>query len=113
MLPSFLPSSLSIFFSLLICLSSSVVASIPQTFQHTNLLRTIDLTKPYVRDSTALILENISNSTQTDYYLGIPVDLVPKLSYFEVKEKKSGSTQLFPVEESTKDHPYLPLHLES
>ena len=91
---------------LLICLSSLVCGAIPQVFQHTNLLRTIDLTKPYIRDSTALILENTSNSTQTDYYWGIPLNLVDRLSYLEVKEKKTGATHLFPVEKALEDHSY-------
>src|SRR5271170_3297375 len=92
-------SSLSLLIlTLFLCFTSSVSCSIPQSFHHTNLLRTIDLTKPYIRDSTALILENISNSTQRAYYWGIPLELAPKLSYLEVKEKKTGSTQLFPVE---------------
>ena len=95
---------------LLLCFTSSVVlASIPQSFQHTNLLRTVDLTKPYVRESTALILENISNTTQTEYYWGIPLDFVPKLSYLEVKEKKTGATELFPIERALEDHAYLPV----
>src|SRR5438876_1992823 len=92
----------------LLCFSSStVLALIPQSFCHTNLLRTIDLTKPYVRDSTALILENISNSTQTDYYWGIPLDLVPKLSYLEVREKKTDAVELFPVERAFEDDKFL------
>jgi len=89
---------------------SLVSASIPQSYQHTNLLRTIDLTKPYIRDSTALILENISNSTQNEYFLGISIDLIPALSYLEVREKKPGSTNLFPVEPASQDHPYVSWH---
>jgi Ribophorin I len=99
-----------LFFELLafvfLCLSSSVAASIPQTLRHTNLLRTIDLSKPYIRDSTALILENISNTTHTEYFWGIPHELVPKLSYLEVREKKTGATEQFPVEQSEEQHPY-------
>lgn len=91
---------------LITCLSSFVLGAIPQVYQHTNLLRTIDLTKPYIRDSTALILENISNATQTEYYWGIPLNLVDHLSYLEVKEKKTGATQLFHVEKALEDHSY-------
>jgi Ribophorin I len=94
-------------------LSPVVSAAISQTLQHTNLLRTLDLTKPYVRDSTALILENISNTTQTEYLWGIPLDLVPALSYLEVKEKKSGNANLFPVEPALEDHSYAHLLLPS
>lgn len=106
---SFSPFCLYFTLLLLITLSSSVLAVIPQSYRHTNLLRTIDLTKPYIRDSTALILENTSNTTQSDYYWGIPLSLVPKLSYLEVKEKKTGSAQIFPVEHALEDHAYISL----
>jgi len=86
--------------------SSSVNASIPQVFHHTNLLRTIDLTKPYVRDSTAVIVENISNTTQTDYLWPIPSDLISKLSYLEVREKKTGLSPNFAVEKAAEEHAY-------
>ena len=101
---SFLSSLISI---LLLCCPISFAVSIPQTLRHTNLLRTIDLTKPYVRDSTALILENFSNSTQREYFWGIPHEIVPKLSYLEVREKKTGAGDLFPVESYSNDHPYF------
>jgi Ribophorin I len=106
-LPRCLSSSIQLLLSFLFLLPV-VSAAIPQTLQHTNLLRTLDLTKPYVRDSTALILENISNTTQTEYYWGIPLELVPALSYLEVKEKKSGNADLFPVEPALEDHSYAP-----
>jgi len=104
-----MPRLFSFLLVLLFSFSSSplVSASIPLTFRHTNLLRTIDLTKPYVRDSTALIVENISNATQSVYYWGIPLDLVPKLSYLEIKEKKAGNSELFRVEPAAEDHSYL------
>jgi hypothetical protein len=101
-------SSSPLTFVLLYLYSCSVVlASVPQPFQITNLLRTIDLTKPYVRDSTALILENISNSTQTEFFWGVPLELVPKQSYLDVKEKKTAAaTQVFPIELSNEDDSY-------
>ena len=81
----------------------AVAVVIPQTLQHTNLLRTIDLTKPYIRDSTALILENVGKVTETEYFWGIPLDLAPNLSYLEVKEKKNGASPLFPIERLPQD----------
>jgi Ribophorin I len=111
---SALEMSLSISFSspltflLLYLYSCSVIlASVPQSFHITNLLRTIDLTKPYIRDSTALILENISNSTQTEFFWSIPLELILKQSYLEVKEKKTGAaTQLFTIELSNEVDSY-------
>ncbi|KAL7266986.1 dolichyl-diphosphooligosaccharide--protein glycosyltransferase subunit 1 [Rhizina undulata] len=68
----------------------------PQVFKNANLLRTIDLTKPYVRETIAIIVENISNEPQAEYYLPVPKDLVPKISYVEAKDKK-GSGAAFEV----------------
>ena len=99
-------SPLSLLLFLLVLYSSSVNASIPQVFRHANLLRTIDLTKPYVRDSTAVVVENISNTTQTEYLWGIPLSLAPKMSYLEVKEKKSGVSPNFAVEKAVQEHAY-------
>ena len=100
--------SASVFLVLLVSLASLVWAtSIPQLFQLPNLLRTIDLTKPYLRDSTALVLENISNFTQTDFFWPIPLAVAPKLSYFEVKEKRAGASTLFPVQLVEQDHSFV------
>jgi oligosaccharyltransferase complex subunit alpha (ribophorin I) len=99
-------SPLSLLLFLLVLFSSSVYASIPQVFRHANLLRTIDLTKPYVRDSTAVVVENISNTTQTEYLWGIPLSLATKMSYLEVKEKKSGVSPTFAVEKAVEEHAY-------
>jgi len=98
-----------LFLVLLSFCSSSVSASIPQSFRNTNLHRTIDLTKPYIRESTTVVIENISNKTQTEYYWGIPLSLVPKLSYLEVKEKSSCASANFPIKKVPGDHPYDPM----
>ena len=99
-----------------LCSVSSLIAatSIPQLFQLTNLLRTIDLTKPYVRDSTALVLENISNSTQTHFLWAIPRETAPHLSYLEAKEKKPGASTLFPVVElAEQDHSFCSSYMRN
>ena len=101
-------SLLMLFFVLFSFCSSSVSASIPQSFRHTNLHRTIDLTKPYIRESTTIVIENISNKTQTEYFWGIPLSLVPKLSYLEVKEKSSCDSANLPIEKVQRHHPYHP-----
>jgi hypothetical protein len=101
--------SLFVFFSLCSC---SVSALIPQSFRHTNLLRSIDLTKPYIRESTTVIIENISNTTQTEYFWGLPLSVVVKLSYLEVKEKKGCGMPNFPIEKALYQHPYLPHKFE-
>ena len=78
-------------------------------FRHTNIHRIIDLTKPYVRESTTVIVENISNATQSEYWWGIPLSLAPSLSYLEVKDKSSCSSPGYAIEKIRGSHPYLPI----
>jgi len=62
----------------------------PQVFKNNNLLRTVDLSKPYVRETTAVIVENVSKEPQTEYYVQFPKDVVPKISSIEARDKKGG-----------------------
>ena len=63
----------------------------PQVYKNTNLLRTIDITKGYVRDTVAVIIENTSDSPQTEYYVPVPKEEASAISYFEAKDKKEGT----------------------
>lgn len=56
-------------------------------FKNTNLLRTIDLSKPYEKDVIAVIIENTSKEAQTDYYLPFESNVVDNVSYLEAREK--------------------------
>ncbi|KAI5797908.1 Ribophorin I [Peziza echinospora] len=69
----------------------------PMVFKHTNLLRTIDLTKPYVKETVAAIVENVSNKLQTEYFLPFPRSVIPHISSVEAKDKK-GDRGTFEVE---------------
>ena len=60
----------------------------PQVFKNNNLLRTIDLSRPYVKETTAVIVENISKEPQTEYYLPFAKDVVPRISSIEARDKK-------------------------
>ncbi|TGZ82950.1 Ribophorin I [Ascodesmis nigricans] len=59
----------------------------PQVFNNTNLLRTIDLTRPYSREVIAVIVENGSNQTQTEYYVPFAKEVVDRVSYVEARDK--------------------------
>lgn len=61
----------------------------PQVFKHSNLLRTIDLTRPYARETIAAVVENVSKVPQSEYYLPVSKETLPKVSYVEAKDKKS------------------------
>lgn len=60
----------------------------PQVFKNTNLLRTVDLSKPYSREVVAIIVENTSEQPQSEYY--VPLDRVQaeRVSYVEARNKK-------------------------
>ncbi|KAI5847764.1 Ribophorin I [Morchella snyderi] len=68
----------------------------PQVFKQSNLLRTIDLTKPYAREIIAAVVENISEQPQSEFYLPVDKATLPKLSYVEARNKK-GSGEEFVV----------------
>ncbi|CAZ80778.1 unnamed protein product [Tuber melanosporum] len=57
----------------------------PPVFKNTNLLRTIDITKPYVRETTAMVIDNISKEPQTEYYVLVPKGIIENISYFEAR----------------------------
>jgi oligosaccharyltransferase complex subunit alpha (ribophorin I) len=48
----------------------------PQVFQHTNLVRTVNL-----------VVENIDSKPQQDYYLPFPQDLIARVGGLDVKDK--------------------------
>lgn len=68
----------------------------PQVFKHSNLLRTIDLTRPYARETIAAVIENVSKVPQSEYYLPISKETLPKVSYVEARDKK-GTGDMFVV----------------
>lgn len=68
----------------------------PQVFKHSNLLRTIDLTRPYARETIAAVVENLSKIPQSEYYLPVSKETLPKVSYVEARDKK-GTGDLFVV----------------
>ncbi|RPB03159.1 Ribophorin I [Choiromyces venosus 120613-1] len=57
----------------------------PQVFKNSNLLRTIDITKPYVRETIAMVIDNISKEPQAEYYVPIPKGIVENISYLEAR----------------------------
>lgn len=84
--------------ALVLPLFTSLAASFtpPQVFQHSNLLRTIDLSKPYARETVAAVVENVSGEPQSEYYLPVDKSVLPRLSYVEARDKK-GAGEAFVV----------------
>ena len=78
----------------LLTLTTSLVSAAtftpPQVFKNSNLLRTIDLSRPYVRETTAVVVENVSEEPQTEYYVPFARDVVTKISSIEARDKKGN-----------------------
>ncbi|OLL22627.1 Dolichyl-diphosphooligosaccharide--protein glycosyltransferase subunit 1 [Neolecta irregularis DAH-3] len=68
-------------------LLASVDSKKTSPFKHTNALRTIDLTKSYIRETHALVVENIATSPQSEYLWPVDTRLEENMSSIEVKEK--------------------------
>lgn len=60
----------------------------PQVFKNVNLLRTFDLTRHYVKETTAVIVENVSQEPQSDYFVPFPRNALSKVSWIGARDKK-------------------------
>jgi oligosaccharyltransferase complex subunit alpha (ribophorin I) len=70
----------------------------PQVFQHTNLVRTINLEKGYPRETVNVVVENIDKQSQQDYYLPFPQELIARIGGLDVKDKNRPEA-IFPSPE--------------
>lgn len=70
----------------------------PAVFRNINLLRSIDLTKPYSKEVIAVIVKNVSKEGQSEYFVPFAADEVTKVSFVEARDKK-GPLGEFKVDE--------------
>ena len=66
----------------------------PQVFENTNLVRTINLEKGYVRETTNILITNTDTAPQSEYYVPFDYDLVGKVGGFDARDKKNPDTPL-------------------
>lgn len=57
-------------------------------FENTNLVRTINLEKGYVRETTNVVITNTDSAPQSEYYVPFEYDLVGKIGGFDARDKK-------------------------
>ncbi|KAL1955359.1 hypothetical protein VTO42DRAFT_8641 [Malbranchea cinnamomea] len=76
----------------------------PQVFKNVNLLRSINLEKGYVREQTNLVIENIGDKPETEYYLAFATDTFGKVGGLDVWDKNDAKKEKFEVEATE----YLP-----
>ncbi|KAF3903525.1 hypothetical protein AA313_de0200856 [Arthrobotrys entomopaga] len=79
--------------------------SVPQVYKNTNLLRTIDGSKAYIKETVAVIIENISDKPQSEYYLPFSVPGSAAVSYVECKDKKAGTLCTAEPLDDTSEYP--------
>ncbi len=60
----------------------------PQVFENTNLVRTINLEKGYVRETTNILITNTDKAPQSDYYVPFEYDLIGRIGGFDARDKK-------------------------
>ncbi|KAK9461735.1 Ribophorin I [Lipomyces oligophaga] len=87
------------FVATVLLLASTVAAvPLPDDFTIENLMRTVDLTKTYSRETISLILKSKASTPVSSFYWSLNTSLVdeaqpgPKLSIFDVKRKGGDGT---------------------
>lgn len=75
----------------------------PQHFRNTNLVRNINLEKSYPRETINVVIENIDDKPQSEYYLPFEQDAISRIGGLEAKDKKDASKAPFNVEVAALD----------
>lgn len=66
----------------------------PPVFENTNLVRTINLEKGYVRETTNILVTNTDKFPQSDYYVPFENDVIGKIGGFDARDKKNPDIPL-------------------
>ncbi|KAM0342767.1 hypothetical protein ACHAPU_009259 [Fusarium lateritium] len=70
----------------------------PQVFKNANLVHIISVEKTYVKEQINVLIENVSEQPQTEYYVPFTADQLPRVGGFEVKDRKDASAGPFAAE---------------
>lgn len=70
----------------------------PQVFKNVNLVRNVNLEKAYPRETINVVIENIDEKPQDEYYLPFEAGLIAEIGGLEVKDKKDAEKPAFDVE---------------
>jgi len=69
----------------------------PPVFINTNLVHIINLERNYAKETVNVVIENISEEPQSDYYVPFPSWQMAKIGGFEAKDRKNTQGGLFRV----------------
>ncbi|MCJ1379630.1 dolichyl-diphosphooligosaccharide--protein glycosyltransferase subunit 1 [Xylographa soralifera] len=67
----------------------------PQVFKNTNLVRSVNLEKGYVKETVNVVIENIDTNSQDEYYVPFDGSVAGKVGGFEVRDKKDTTKPAF------------------
>lgn len=70
----------------------------PAVFKNLNLVRTTNLDKGYVRETVNVVVQNVDQQPQSEYYLPFPADVFNHIGALEVRDKKAPDAGRFDVE---------------
>jgi oligosaccharyltransferase complex subunit alpha (ribophorin I) len=69
--------------------SDEDVPIVPQVIKITNLLRTLDLSKPLIREITSAAIQNIASEDVTEYYFPVDQAYMDHLAYISAENRKT------------------------
>ena len=69
----------------------------PQVWENTNLVRTTNLEKGYVRETINVVVNNKDSKPQSEYYVPFGYDVIGRVGGFEVRDKKDADKDKFEV----------------
>ncbi|KJK79052.1 hypothetical protein H634G_05867 [Metarhizium anisopliae BRIP 53293] len=87
----------------------------PQVFRNANLVHIISLEKNYAKEQINVLIENVSNEPQSEYYLPFTAEQIARVGGFEVKDRKNANAGPFVSEaveyDPNSDAQYYRIHL--
>jgi oligosaccharyltransferase complex subunit alpha (ribophorin I) len=70
----------------------------PQVYTNLNLVRTSNLDKGYLRETTNVVVQNIDSKPQDEYYIPFSSDVINQVGGLEVRDKKGSADIKFDVQ---------------
>jgi oligosaccharyltransferase complex subunit alpha (ribophorin I) len=70
----------------------------PQVFENSNLVRNVNLEKGYPRETINVVIQNVDQAPQSEYYLLFGSDIISQVGSLDVRDKKNTEAGSFKVE---------------
>ena len=70
----------------------------PQVFKNANLVHIISLEKNYAKEQINVLIENVADEPQSEYYLPFTAGQISRVGGFEVKDRKEAEAGPFLAE---------------